>query len=120
MGAALLVVLQRSWPALEAWIRSEPERLVPRARLVLGATAALCLVPLIGLTVYLWRLGARAMLTEQYPPPGTLVIGGAPVITGAAARRRGRIAQGLALLFSAAAIVLAALVWRLSDLLARP
>jgi len=86
--------------------------------LVVAAVGVLAVVPLLGLAVYLWRLGDRVRLTGQFPPPGTADIRTAPPVVGLAVRRRAGLAQAFAVLLGACAIALAVLLWRLFELLA--
>jgi hypothetical protein len=107
VGAALIASGHRFAPALAG---------APVA-LVLAVLGVLCVVPLLGFATYLWRLGARALDAGQFPPPGTEMVHRGPALVGAPARRRARLAQAFAAFLGGAAVVLAALLWRLSALL---
>jgi len=108
IGAALIALARHLVPSPSA----------AHAPLVVAAVGVLAVAPLLVLAVYLWRLGARARLTGQFPPPGTATIRTAPPVVGLAARRRARLAQAFAVLLGACAIALAVLLWRLFQLLA--
>ena len=108
IGAALIALARRVLPSVTA----------AQAPLVLMAVGALAVVPLLGLAVYLWRLGTRALRTAQFPPPGSATIRAASPLVGVAARRRARLAQAFAVLLGACALGLAVLLWRLWQLLA--
>jgi hypothetical protein len=112
-GAALLLAFERYRPELEAWVRAVPSARAP----VLGALVALICLPLIGIAGYLWSLGGRVVRTRMYPLPGSAVVGGARVVEGAAALRRGRALQALAGVLAAAGAILMILLWRLWQLL---
>ena len=107
IGGALIALARHIAPSPSA----------AQAPLVVAAVGVLAVVPLLGLAVYLWRLGDRARLTGQFPPPGTATIRTAPPVVGLAARRRGGLAQAFAVLLGACAIALAVLLWRLFQLL---
>jgi hypothetical protein len=107
-GAVLIALGRRVLPKISA----------AQAPLVLAAVGALAVLPLLVLAVYLWRLGARALRTAQFPPPGTATIRAAPPLVGVAARRRARLAQAFAVLLGACALALGIVLWRLSQLLA--
>jgi hypothetical protein len=83
---------------------------------VVAAVGVLAVVPLLVLAAYLWRLGTRARLTGQFPPPGTATIRTAPPVVGLAARRRAGLAQAFSVLLGACAIALAVLLGRLFQL----
>lgn len=108
IGAALIALGRRVLPSVSA----------AQAPLVLAAVGALAVVPLLVLAVYLWRLGARALRTAQFPPPGTATIRAAPPLVGVAARRRARLAEAFAVLLGACALALMVFLSRLSQLLA--
>jgi hypothetical protein len=107
LGAVLIAVARGALP------RISPDQ----APLVLAAVAVLAVVPLVGMAVYLWRLGARALLTAQFPPPGTTAVKPTPSLVGVAARRRARLAQAFSVLLGASAVALAVVLWRFSKLL---
>jgi hypothetical protein len=106
VGAALIAMARRVAPGVSA----------AQARLVLAAMGVLAVAPLLALAAYLWRLGARARRTGQFPPPGTAAIQAARSVVGTAARRRARLAQVLAVILGVCALALAVLLWRLSQL----
>jgi hypothetical protein len=108
IGAALIALARHIAPSPSA----------AQAPLVVVAVGVLAVVPLLVLAVYLWRLGDRARLTGQFPPPGTATTWTAPPVVGLAARRRAGLAQGFAVLLGTCAIALAVLLWRLSRVLA--
>lgn len=114
VGAASIVASGYLWPALEKWINSDPSQFLARARLVLLGAALLLVAPLVAIAIWLWRLGARALAGDRFPPPGVAVIRDTPVLTGDAARRRARLAQSFAIFLLAAAGAMAILFWRLS------
>ena len=108
IGAALIALARHSAPSPSA----------AQAPLVVVAMGVLAVVPLLVFAIYLWRLGDRARLTGQFPPPGTATIRTAPPVVGLAARRRAGLAQAFAVLLAACAIALAVLLGRLFQLLA--
>ena len=89
----------------------------PRTSLILLLLGAFAVVPLLALSAYLWRLGARALAEGRFPPAGTAMIRPAAVLTGSAGRRRARLFQGLAVVLGTGALIMGGLLWRLSRLL---
>jgi hypothetical protein len=75
-------------------------------------------VPLAALAIWMWRMGARTIATERYPPDGVRMLGRFVELRGESARRRGRLAQSFAIVFLALATVFALFTWRLGQLLA--
>ena len=62
LGAVLIALARGTLPSIS------PDQ----APLVLAAVRVLAVVPLLGLAVHIWRLGARALRTAQFPPSGTV------------------------------------------------
>src|SRR5687767_15948982 len=108
IGAALIALGRHVAPSPSA----------AQAPLVVAAVGVLAVVPLLVFAVYLWRLGDRARLTGQFPPPGTATLRTTPPVVGLAARRRAGLAQAFAVLLGACAIALAVVLWLLFRLLA--
>jgi hypothetical protein len=107
IGVALLVVTGWLRPEFEAWLKRDVSRLT----FVAAAVTILTTAPLLGLAAYLWHLGRRILHVDRYPPPGLRFIREAPVVTGPAARRRGRLIQGFAVVLGLAGLLLAFLFW---------
>ena len=84
-----------------------------RLTFVALAMTILTTVPLLGLAAYMWQVGRRVIRVDRYPPPGLRLIRAAPVVTGPAARRRGRLFQGFAIVLGLAGLLLAFFLWRL-------
>jgi hypothetical protein len=87
------------------------------AWLLLLALFALVVVPIAGFAIWMWRLGARTIAEDRFPPQGVRMLGTPVELRGAAARRRGRLAQSFAVVFLALAAAFAVLTWRLGKLL---
>lgn len=113
-GAVLIALARRFRPEFEAWVRQDSST---RIRLVLVALTIFTSGPLVGLAVYLWRLGGRIVRAERYPPPGLGLMRDTLVVTGPAASRRGRLIQFLAAVLGLVALLLAAFLWRLVSVL---
>lgn len=69
-----------------------------------------------GYGAYVWRLGSQVVWTRRFPPPGSATLTDVPVLEGEAARRRGRLVQGVAVVLAALALVLLAIGYRVSAL----
>jgi hypothetical protein len=117
-GLAAIWFVDAWRPALDAWLTREPARTGERLRLVVWGLIGANALPVLGLAVYLWRLGARIARAERFPPPGMAVVRDTVVLLGTRARRRGRLVQGVAVLVVAAGFGLAAALWRLVSVLA--
>ena len=60
IGALLIMAFDAYREPLESWIVADPAHTVSRARLVLGITAALMILPLFAFAVHVRRLAARS------------------------------------------------------------
>ena len=107
IGAGLLVAARHWMPRIPA----------DRAPLVLALFGVFAVVPLLAISAYLWRLGARAIDDDRVPPAGPAAIHPGAVLVGLSAPRRARLCQVFAVFFGGAALILAVLIWRLSHLL---
>ena len=112
VGALLIASFERYRVPLRDWLLADPGALPQRARAAFLLLAALALAPLLALAVYLWSFGAKVASAREFPPPGHRVVRDARVLTGEAAVARGRRFKGLAIGCGIAAVVLAALLWR--------
>jgi hypothetical protein len=113
-GTVLLTMATALRPSFEAWVREDvPSRL----RLVMVTLSLLAIVPPLWMSAYLWKLGGRAIRAERFPTADLRVVRDTPVLTGAAARRRGRWLQILAAALAGSVMLLGVLLWRLVSLL---
>jgi hypothetical protein len=113
-GTALLAMATALRPSFEAWIG---EDMPSRLRLVMVTLSLFAVVPPLWMSAYLWRLGGRAIRAERFPTADRRVVRDTPVLTGAAARRRGRWLQILAAVLAGGVMLLGVLLWRLLSLL---
>jgi len=118
LGALLLWGLNSGGPTIERWLKEDPSAMVPRARMLLLALALIMAGPPVAAGVYLWRFGTRVVTSTRFPPPGARLVQDMVVLTGDAARNRGRIAQGAGLVLLFAGCVMALLLWRLAAAIA--
>ena len=118
-GLALVVLFESQLPALLRWITEDPEQMDDRLVLSVWGLVLASVVPMLFLSAYLWRLGARIVHSGVFPPPGMRVVRDTPVLLGGAAVRRGRLLKVLGLLAGAAGIGLVIVLWRLASLLTR-
>ncbi len=107
IGAVLIALARHVAPSPSA----------AQAPFIVAAVGVLAVVPVLIFAVYLWRLGDRARLSGQFPPPGTATLATAPPLVGLAARRRAGLAQAFAVFLGACAVALAVVLWRLFQLL---
>jgi hypothetical protein len=114
VGIAVIVVASQLRPEFEAWVRQD---LCARLKLVIAVLTLITVGPVLGLAGYCWHLGQRILRAAQYPPPGLRVVRDTPIVTGDAARRRGRLVQWFAAVLGMAALLLAFFLWRLAYIL---
>jgi hypothetical protein len=103
-------------PAVEQWITRDPELAGSRLALALTAVALAMTASALGFAAYFWRLGAKAVRAERFPPPGLATVRDTPIVRGPAARRRGRLLQSAAVALAVVAGAIPFLVWRLLSL----
>jgi hypothetical protein len=111
-GVAALSAVQIYGPDLGAWLHRQGADADPD--LALAALGTLIVAPIFGFVIWMWRLGARCFASERFPPPGTAVTADTPVLRGAAARRRGRVIQALAVAVGVTACALVLILWRMA------
>ena len=116
VGALLIAAFTRYCISLGEWVLADRAQ---RVELVFVILTELVSVPLLGLAVYLWSLGARVVRVREFPPPGLRVIRDTAIVTGERAVFRGRLLKVLAIACGTASVVLAGLLWRLELLLSR-
>lgn len=110
VGATLIALAPAAKPALEAWLLENPG---PRLTgLAVGVTVATVL-PVVGLSVYLWGVAHRTTDAGRYPPPGLRLTHETVIVTGRAAHLRARAIRVLAASLTVAALLLAWSLWRL-------
>lgn len=96
LGGAALALLQSQRDDLIAWMVENPLRLKTS---ILGGVVVLFLIPLLLASVWAWRLGTRVLDEGRFPPQGMKVVRDTVVVLGVQARRRGRLLQGLGVMF---------------------
>jgi hypothetical protein len=116
-GLVVIWLAESYGPAINAWITRNPEQIYSRLALVFAIVALAVAVPIMAFAGYLWRLGKRIIRSQRFPPPGTFVARDTIVLRDAAARRRGRLLQILAVFMVAAVLGFVAILWRLLSLL---
>jgi hypothetical protein len=95
--------------ALAAWIN---EDFVFRATLVIAGMMLFASGPPLVLAWFLWRVGSRTVAAGRYPPPGIRLLQDMPVVTGSAARQRGRLLKVFSTSIATAALVIALILLR--------
>lgn len=108
----MLFQLQREH--LAAWFAESSLRLEIA---ILGGVVILVLLPLLLAAVWAWRLGGRVLEEGRFPPQGFKVVRDTVVFLGAQARLRGRLLQGLGVVFVAAGSVMLWLALQLVSLI---
>jgi hypothetical protein len=92
-GAAMIAALQTYREPLEQWLLSDPAQTPARARLLIAAVGSLLVFPLLAFAAYAWS------------------------IAGAMDASRARGLKAVAVILVAGALMLAAVLWRLSVVL---
>ncbi len=113
-GGLLLWALDAGRPAVARWLKEDPAQTAARARLLLVGLAVVTSGPALAAGAYLWRLGGRILTAERFPPPGLRMVQEAIVLTGPAARTRGRIFQAFGAALFVAGCAIALLLWQLA------
>ena len=115
-GVVMLMLLQAAQPAVVNWVLSDPESTRTRAQLVIVVLAALVLAPVVGMAIYMWRLGAAILREDRFPPERSKLIRDVRVVRGDAARARGRVLRTSAGVLLGLAVLVAVVLWRLATL----
>lgn len=87
------------------WVQDFAVNLVARPELLFIALFVTVL-PLIGVSVYIWFQGGHIVKARRMPYPGQKVIRDTPVIRGAIAVQRGRIIQVIAVVMGLVSLAL--------------
>jgi hypothetical protein len=115
-GAAFLAVSQAYQPALLEWAASDPARMRARAQLLIAAVGIIVLAPVVGVGLYIWRLGSRTLKEDRFPPEGLMLVRDVLVLRGAEARGRARLLRVLAAAFFVMSGLMALVLYRLATL----
>jgi hypothetical protein len=114
---ALVLACAVALLALQSWLSGVAQAARSTAQVQLlaafGSLVGISCLALLVLAIYLWRIAARVLAAQQFPPPGMRVVRDTPVLRGAAALRRGRIIQGIGGLLVLCSLALAVAAWRL-------
>lgn len=111
IAAFLVLVLKDYRSVLLEWLVSRPELWPVRIKIVAIVLAVLSVVPLYGISVYLWRFGGVVTEARRFPPPGSAVVRDTRILMGRDALRRGRTSRAMAVLLAVAATALAIALW---------
>lgn len=117
VGGLLIAGFEHFREPFREWLMSEPAETARRAKLAIYASAVVLCVPVIVFAIYLWRLGAKVLRAQQFPPPGFRVIRDTPVVGGQDAVTRGHVLQVLAVCLGAGGAVLCWFFWWLTGTL---
>ena len=114
LGALLIAAFEHFREPFHEWLLSEPAESASRAKLAIRVSVFVLTVPVIVFAIYLWRLGARVLRVQQFPPPGFRVIRDTPVVEGHGATTRGYVIQILAVCLGIGAALLWMFFWWLA------
>ena len=87
------------------------------ARLPIGG--GLLMVPLVWISLLLFRIGSEARRTQSFLPPSTLTRGDEPTLVGAKAVRRGRMLQLLSVALVILSVLVPIILWKLAGTIER-
>ncbi len=110
LGGAIIALTDSYRRELTGWAQDDPMRAL---NLMLPVMAVTIVVPVLLAAWYFWRLGARTVREQRFPPSNVSWAGAAQSIHGAAARRRGRLLQGCAAALVVIIVVFSAVLTRL-------
>ena len=110
LGGAIIALTDSYRRELTGWAQDDPMRAL---NLMLPVMAVTIVVPVLLAAWYFWRLGARTVREQRFPPSHVSWAGAAQSIHGAAARRRGRLLQGCAAALVVIIVVFSAVLTRL-------
>lgn len=113
VGLLAIAAYTHHQSALEQWLvePDAPVDLLSRLRLLVVGVAVFVTMPSVGFAVYLWRMGARVIRAERFPPPGTAVIRDTPIVIGNKARRHGRRVQAAGVVIALTSVAMPVLLW---------
>ena len=90
--------------ALDRWLArvqiSDPDFALEEIRQSLIWISVAMGLSLFAFAAYLWVLGGRILRSEQFPPPGMIVVRDVLLMKGPFARRRARLVQALAIILA--------------------
>jgi len=110
-GIGFVLALENQREALFNWFFSDPAQLVYRLRFLFISVVVFGALPLIAFAAYFWLLGNRVIQDRRFPLEGQKLVRDTPILEGPAARKRGRIFKGLALLFGIIAVTFCFAFW---------
>ena len=119
-GLLMLMLLQAAQPAVVGWVLSDPESTRTRAQFVIVVLAGLVLAPVVGMAIYMWRLGAAVLREERFPPERSALIRDVRVVRGDAARARGRALRIMGVVLLVLSVLMAVVLWRVATLPQQP
>lgn len=102
---------------IKEWLFSDPRAYAGRLRIIFLGMAVFLSLPISGLAIWLWLLGAGILAGERFPPAGWRVISDTPVVRGQAASLRGYLCKGMAIFLTAMMLMLWFVLWRLQEIL---
>ena len=115
-GLTVIALFQAAQPALLDWATADPQSTRARAQLLIAMLAALVVAPVVGIAIYLARLGARIVREERFPPEGLGIMRDVTVMRGPAAVRKGRVLQIAAAILVVLSALMILTLWRLATL----
>jgi hypothetical protein len=111
---AVAIASSPSWiSAVVSWIRSEPQRFDERLAIARWIASAVVALPTAAFAAYFWRLASAVIAADRFPPPGLAVVQDTPIVSGAAARRRGRLLRIVAVAVLLPAVAVIVIFWKL-------
>lgn len=107
---------ERLLDRLSEWVLAAPDDSLTRLGIVLAGAVAIVAVPAVAVAIRTLGLARRTLAAERFPPPGAVVWRDTRILTGNAARWRGRLLRYTSyvlLIVVLAAIYQGIQLWRL-------
>lgn len=110
IATAVGFVLIRAYPTFVNWALGDPDTAAARS-IWIAASLLLLLLPVLLVARSVWRFGQASAENGRFPPQGQTVIRDTRVLRDAAAVRRGRLLQWLAVILSVLTLSLPLAMW---------
>jgi len=117
LGGCAIFGVTQYLDSINEWLLSDPRAYAGRLRIIFLGMAVFLSLPICGLSIWLWRLGADILAGERFPPAGWRIISDTPILKGPAASLKGYLCKGMAFFLTAMMLMLWFALWRLQEML---
>lgn len=112
LGAALMALFSARQAFFQSWLMDDPGRLFARAGMILALLVLMMAASLLAIAAWIYVFGCRVVREERFPPASAPVFRDTEILEGPAARHRGRLIQGIAIVLVVLAFALLWMAWR--------